>query len=274
MMRRRLATFALIVALSFALAVACSSRGVDGDSTATEGAATPVAASEPTTAVEVGGYGSVANLVEAVNPAVVTIISLQTFRRFPGDELAGPEAAGTGSGFIVSADGHVVTNAHVIRNADALRVRFADGREADAQVIGADARHEIAVLKIDAGSVIAAAALADSDAVRVGDAVIAIGSVLGEYTNTVTQGVVSGLGRTVTSQSGNRLGNLIQHDAAINPGNSGGPLFNMAGEVVGINTAVVRYTEAGEPVEGLGFAIPSNTVASIVDELISASQTE
>jgi S1-C subfamily serine protease len=278
----RSVTLALVIAMSLSLIAACGSRRAGDDSTATEVAATAIAAhtateeasAAATAAVEDGSFASVPDLVEAVQPAVVTVVSLHIFRRFPGDSGADPEVAGSGTGVVISADGHIVTNAHVVESADLLRILFSDGSEIGAEMIGVDVRHEIAVLKVEASSVIATVALANSDTLRVGEAVVAIGNVLGQYSNTVTEGIVSGLGRTLETRGGAQLGNLIQHDAAINPGNSGGPLFRMTGEVIGINTAVVRYTEAGEPTEGLGFAIPSNTVASIVDQLISANQSE
>jgi 2-alkenal reductase len=215
---------------------------------------------------------SVADIVEAVNPAVVTVINEQRFRGFgnQGDDL---QPAGTGTGFIISDDGYIVTNNHVVEGADSLRVIFESGDEVEAELIGTDAFTDLAVVKIG-GEVPATVPFGDSDALRPGDPVIAIGSALGSYTNTVTLGIVSGLGRQLTSDSGAALEDMIQHDAAINPGNSGGPLLNANGEVVGVNTAVVRFAGSGIPAEGLGFAIPSETVQSIVDLLIADGQVE
>jgi 2-alkenal reductase len=136
----------------------------------------------------------------------------------------------------------------------------------DAELVGTDPLTDLAVVKISE-PVPGVVPLGDSDALRPGEPVIAIGSALGQYTNTVTQGVVSGLSRTLS-----QLDNLIQHDASINPGNSGGPLLNMNGEVVGVNTAVIRNAGSGISAEGMGFAVPSNTVDQIVTQLIEGGQ--
>lgn len=209
---------------------------------------------------------SVADIVERVSPAVVTVVNRQALGLgglFGGDES---EPAGTGTGFIIDEQGHIITNNHVVEGAQEIEVLFSDGSKAPAQLIGADRFSDLAVIKVDR-PVPATLALGDSDALRPGDRVIAIGSTLGDFTNTVTEGVVSGLGRQLETPDGFNLENLIQHDASINPGNSGGPLLNLRGEVVGVNTAVVR--QAGFlPIEGLGFAIPSNTVRIIADQLI------
>jgi 2-alkenal reductase len=209
---------------------------------------------------------SLADLVEAVNPAVVTVINRQTFTGFYGQ--SDEQVAGTGTGFIVSADGYIVTNAHVVEGSESLGVVYFDGAEVDATLIGYDPVTDIAVIRVD-GVVPAVAAIGDSTLLRPGDRVIAIGSALGSYTNTVTEGIVSALGRSLQASLGApALEDLIQHDAAINPGNSGGPLFNLNGEVVGVNTAVVRRASTGINAEGLGFAIPSMTFEHIVDSLI------
>lgn len=222
-----------------------------------------------------GSYASVADLVAAVNPAVVTVINEQTFRGFGQSGQGNVQPAGSGTGFIISQDGYVVTNNHVVEGSDALKVIFADGTEVDATLIGADAVSDLAVIQIPAADVKATLSLGDSGTLQVGQAVVAIGSALGEYTNTVTEGIVSGLGRSLDSGNGSAgLEDLIQHDAAINPGNSGGPLLNLNGEVVGVNTAVVRYAGNGEPAEGLGFAIPSNTVKEITSQLIGQGAVE
>ncbi|HUG15459.1 MAG TPA: trypsin-like peptidase domain-containing protein [Thermomicrobiales bacterium] len=219
-------------------------------------------AQEPTLADRL----SLADLVDAVNPAVVTVYNRQTFTGFYGQ--SGEQVAGTGTGFIVSADGYIVTNAHVVEGSQSLGVVFHDGSEVSATLIGSDPVTDLAVIRVE-GDVPAVAAIGDSTLLRPGDRVIAIGSALGNYTNTVTEGIVSALGRTL--QAGGTspaLEDLIQHDAAINPGNSGGPLFNLNGEVVGVNTAVVRQATSGVPAEGLGFAIASETFQHIVDRLI------
>lgn len=210
---------------------------------------------------------SLADLVEAVNPAVVTVINRQSFTGFFGQNSE--QVAGTGTGFIISADGYIVTNAHVVEGSQSLGVVYYDGTDVDATLIGYDTVTDLAVIRVE-GDVPAVAAIGDSTRLRPGDRVIAIGSALGNYTNTVTEGIVSALGRSLQAGMGApALEDLIQHDAAINPGNSGGPLFNLDGEVVGVNTAVVRRATTGVSAEGLGFAIPSMTFEHIVESLIA-----
>lgn len=221
-------------------------------------------------------FDSVPDLVEAVNPAVVTVINEQRFQGFGNFGQADDgqlQPAGSGTGFILTEDGYIITNNHVVEGSDDLTVIFEDGSEVDAELIGADPLTDLAVIRVSE-DVPATVGLGDSGELRVGESVIAIGSALGEYTNTVTQGIVSGLGRSLQAQSGAGLENMIQHDAAINPGNSGGPLFNMQGQVIGVNTAVVRQAATGIDAEGLGFAIPSNTVMEIANQLIENGSVE
>ncbi|RIK46502.1 MAG: 2-alkenal reductase [Chloroflexi bacterium] len=238
------------------------------DPTATRSQSGQVATVEPTveTNATVEQVLSVADIVEKVNPAVVTVINQQRFSGFynDGSDL---QPAGSGTGFIISEDGYIVTNNHVVEGSQALQVIFENGDTVEATLVGTDPFTDLAVVKIS-GPVPATVPLGDSNALRPGDAVIAIGSALGEYTNTVTMGIVSGLGRSLQSRTGGSLESLIQHDAPINPGNSGGPLINMHGEVVGVNTAVVRTSSSGITAEGLGFAIPSDTVQHIATLLI------
>ncbi len=215
-------------------------------------------------------YDNIADLVEDVNQAVVTVINEQKFAGF-GQTMSELQPAGSGTGFIVSEDGYVITNNHVVEGSDSLIVMLLDGTRIPATLVGTDPLTDLAVIKID-GEVPATVPLGDSSELRVGEEVVAIGSALGEYTNTVTQGIVSGLGRSLDSQRGGGMENMIQHDASINPGNSGGPLLNMQGQVVGVNTAVVRQAEPGVTAEGLGFAIPSNTVKDIARQLIDNGQ--
>lgn len=206
-------------------------------------------------------------IVEQVSPAVVTVINE---RDFGGDFFSpdGLRPAGTGTGFIISEDGYIITNNHVVEGSDGLRVIFENGEESPAELVGTDAFTDLAVLQVE-GPVPATVPLGDSAALRPGETVIAIGSALGEFTNTVTAGVVSGLGRQL---QGSGLDNMIQHDASINPGNSGGPLVTLDGEVVGVNTAVVRNAGAGVAAEGLGFAVPSNTVKEVFEEIVDTGQ--
>lgn len=211
-------------------------------------------ASEALTPVEV---------VEKVGPAVVTVIN----RQFEDGSLESVPS-GSGSGFILDDHGHVVTNQHVVEGGVEFDVVLADNRELPATLIGADANSDVAVLKIDA-AVPAVADIGDSESLLPGQAVLAIGSPLGTFTNTVTEGIVSGLGRTVPDEDGGpELLNLIQHDAAINPGNSGGPLVTLSGEVVGINTLGIIDAQ------GLFFAVPSETVKRISAELIAEGDVD
>jgi 2-alkenal reductase len=206
---------------------------------------------------------SAVDVVEAVSPAVVTVINEVVYGRESGGGSTQDQGAGTG--FIIDADGHIVTNQHVVAGGDAFRVKFANGEERDAVLVGADEVSDLAVVKVE-GDMPAIVSFGDSDALKPGQTVLAIGSALGQLSNTVTQGVVSAIGRDF---SGGSYSNLIQHDAAINPGNSGGPLFNLRGEVIGVNTLGIPETESGAPVQGIFFAIPSNSVAQIAQTLIA-----
>lgn len=201
---------------------------------------------------------AIEDAVARVGPAVVTVVN--TF---------GGGGQASGSGVIFSADGHIITNNHVVEGARQLEVIFPDGQSVVADLIGTDPFADVAVIKIDS-PVPAYAELGNSDALSPGETVIAIGSPLGDFRNTVTVGVVSALGRTMQSDTGYQMEDLIQTDAAINHGNSGGPLVNLAGQVVGINTLVVRGNGfASDQAEGLGFAVSVNVVKAVSDQLIA-----
>ncbi len=210
------------------------------------------------------------DLVEKVGPAVVTVINQQTV----GDLFGGQETvqAGAGTGFIIDNEGHIVTNWHVVTGGTSFSVILSDGTEVPAELLGEDPRDDLAVVKIDPSNVTATVPLGDSSQLRQGQTVLAIGSPLGSFGNTVTMGIVSALNRNQlenpTSNYCQNYTNLIQHDAAINPGNSGGPLFNLKGEVVGVNTLGIPVSQTGTPIQGIFFAVPSNTVSAVVDELI------
>ncbi len=180
------------------------------------------------------------------------------FRDFFG-HMPPQERHALGTGFVISPDGYIVTNNHVIEGADEVIVKFRDGREYKAEIVGADPKVDVGLLKIKARR-LKTVRLGDSDKLRVGDWVVAIGNPFG-LEQTVTAGIVSAKGRVIGSGP---YDDFIQTDAAINPGNSGGPLFNIRGEVVGINTAI--YTRSGGS-NGIGFAIPINLAKSIIDEL-------
>jgi putative serine protease PepD len=172
---------------------------------------------------------------------------------------------GTGSGIVVSRDGLVLTNNHVVGDADEIEVRFNDGSAQSGEVVAADPTLDLAVVRIRGADGLKAAPIGDSTRLRVGDTVVAIGSPLG-LEGSVTSGIVSGLDRTIPAREGSGSGKIrgvIQTDAAINPGNSGGPLLNAAGEVVGINTAIATTSEQGGNI-GLGFAVPVNAARDLL----------
>lgn len=205
---------------------------------------------------------AVVDTVKAAEPAVVTIINTAQTRTQRNGVV--PSIA-EGSGVIIDQQGHIITNAHVVDGAQQIQVVLNDGTNLDAKLVGADTVSDIAVIQVT-GKMPAFLPLGDSSALELGETVIAIGSPLGSYRGSVTTGVVSGLNRSV---DGSGQEDLIQTDAAINHGNSGGPLLNLAGQVIGINTLVVQNTNNGDVAQGLGFAIPSNTVSTIVQQLIS-----
>ena len=175
-------------------------------------------------------------------------------------------SAASGSGFIISDDGYILTNFHVIENSNSITVAMYDGTEYEAELIGYDESNDIAVLKIEAED-LAPVILGDTDKLNVGDPVVAIGNPLGELTFSLTAGTVSAMGRTVTMSNGITM-KLIQTDCAINSGNSGGALFNMYGEVIGITNAKYSSSSSGASIDNIGFAIPLNDVRSIVESII------
>ena len=239
----------------------------------------------------VGEESATTQAVQKVSPAVVSVIvtkelqqyynytgpdfNLNDFFGFPFDDLfdspqqqaPGPtekREVGSGTGFIITSDGLIVTNRHVVEDTSAeYSVVLSDGTRYDAQVIARDPFNDIAFLKVEASG-LPTAQLGDSDELKIGQTVMAIGFSLGEYSNSVTKGIVSGIGREIVADSGGqaeKLENVIQTDAAINPGNSGGPLINLQGQVIGINTAVNLSGQL------IGFAIPINSVKQVIDSV-------
>jgi 2-alkenal reductase len=208
---------------------------------------------------------TITQAVQKIGPAVVTVVGTLPGQMSPfgqtGDQTV------SGSGVFISQTGYILTNNHVIDGVKDVTVILSDGSQEKATIVGADRYSDIAVLKTD-GKVPAVAILGNSDVLNPGETVIAIGSPLGDFKNTVTVGVVSATGRSIDTGQGYTVDGLIQTDAAINQGNSGGPLVNLAGEVIAINTLIVRNSGSGTVAEGLGFAIPVNTAQAVAEQII------
>ena len=203
----------------------------------------------------------VIDLADIVDSAAPSVVEVFTETKQVSSWFQEYVTEGAGSGVVLYEDGYIVTNHHVIDGANTIKVRLSDGQTYTAALTGTDAKTDLAVLKINASG-LAAAKLADSSAVRVGDFVIAIGNPLGELGGTVTEGIISAKDREITIDG--EAMTLLQTSAAVNPGNSGGGLFNLNGELVG----VVNAKSSGDDIEGLAFAIPANTVKEIAQELI------
>jgi serine protease Do len=212
---------------------------------------------------------AVTEAVGKVGPAVVTVINhLESRGGNPFFRQMEPRLKASGSGVFISEKGYVVTNNHVVAGNRTLDVILRDGRTLTARLVGTDEFADLAVLKVDE-SAPAWAEFGNSDALKPGETAIAIGSPLGEFQNTVTVGVVSATGRSLPTGEAYQMEDLVQTDAAINSGNSGGPLVNSAGQIIGINTLVVRGgSSPGDVAEGIGFAIASNAVKAISNQLI------
>jgi serine protease Do len=208
---------------------------------------------------------TITQAVQKVGPAVVTVVGTipgqTTFFGNTGDQTV------SGSGVFISSQGYILTNNHVVDGTTSLNIVLSNGTQEKATIVGTDQYNDIAVLKTD-GKVPAVAALGNSDLLKPGESVIAIGSPLGDFKKTVTVGVVSATGRSIDTGQGYQIEGLLQTDAAINPGNSGGPLVDLAGEVIGINTLIVRGAGNGSVAEGLGFAIPVNTAQAVATQII------
>lgn len=212
--------------------------------------------------------GDIANVVDRVGPSVVSIVTTAT-----GNSRYGiREQEGAGTGIIVGKDGYILTNKHVVAGASKVSTVLSDGTQYEnVKVLGVDPLNDVAFLKIENVSNLPAVELGDSSSVRVGQRVVAIGNSLGQYQNTVTSGIISGIGRPIAAQSGDtveNLSDLLQTDAAINPGNSGGPLLNLNGQVIGINTAII------ENAQGIGFSIPINATKGILKGVLSKGTVE
>lgn len=239
--------------------------GFTGDGTSTSPRATPQPTALPVvvataTPLPQQDYESLeleerllVNLVQRVGPSVVHI------------QITTATGSGSGSGFFYDREGHIVTNNHVVEDAETIRVVLADGSQVAAEVVGTDPDADLAVIRVDApADLIVPAGLGDSSKIQVGQWAVAIGNPFG-LERTVTRGIISALGRVFPQESGFSIANLIQTDAAINPGNSGGPLLDLRGRVIGVNTMIVSETGASA---GLGFAIPVNIVKKVAPALI------
>lgn len=212
----------------------------------------------------------IASVATKVSPSVVSIVTQSERQSYFGGTQS---QEGAGTGIVVSSDGYILTNKHVVQNSGTVSVVTTDGSTYEnVKVVGQDPLNDIAFLKISGASGLTPANLGDSSSVRIGQSVVAIGNALGQYKNTVTSGIISGTGRSVTASgegaSTETLTDLIQTDAAINPGNSGGPLVNMAGQVIGINTAIA--SEAN----GVGFTIPINATKGLLKGVLANGKVE
>jgi S1-C subfamily serine protease len=219
----------------------------------------PAMTEEPANALE----GQVVAVYESAAPGVVNISTVVIAYDFFMRPV--PQEGGTGSGFVYDAEGHIVTNYHVVENAEELSVTLADGEVYPAQIVGVDPSNDLAVVRIDVENLPQPIALGDSDVLRVGEFVVAIGNPFG-LERTLTVGVISSLGRVIQSPDGRFIGEAIQTDAAINPGNSGGPLLDLEGRVIGVNSQIISPSRASA---GIGFAVPVNTVKRVVPQLIA-----
>jgi putative serine protease PepD len=264
--RTALATAMTSAALLGAGTVAAVTIAFDGDSTATASqvtvtSAAPAASSSSSTVGEIYKR-SAAAVVE------ITVTSAGQASQLGG---SGGTQQAQGSGFVYDTDGHVITNQHVVDGAESVSVKFADGKTYSAKVVGADPSTDLAVIDVDApASALKPLELADSSAVEVGDGVIAIGSPFG-LEQTVTTGIVSALHRQITSPNNFSIDDAIQTDAAINHGNSGGPLLDMNGDVIGVNSQIESDSGGND---GVGFAVPSDTISRIVGALIDDGSVE
>jgi S1-C subfamily serine protease len=267
-LRRNLVVFAMVTTLVVAASLACGlplslspsppqPPLVEPTSTA---APPPLAPPPPEAANAL--EAQVVAVYEQSAPAVVNITS----RSVAYDFFMRPvPQEGTGSGFLYDATGHIVTNYHVVENAESVSVAFPEGEVYEAEVVGVDPSTDLAVLYVAARELPAPIAVSDSDRLRVGQFVVAIGNPFGQE-GTLTVGVISALGRIIESPDGRFIGEAIQTDAAINPGNSGGPMLDLLGQVIGVNSQIVSPVQGSS---GVGFAVSSNTVRRVVPELIA-----
>jgi S1-C subfamily serine protease len=229
--------------------------------------AAPRTTATPAGVITLREESALTDVVAKVGSSVVTVVNQGQTQRDMFGNLR--QAESLGSGVLIAPEGYLITNNHVVEGNASLSVITSDGKQYDAQVVGADSLSDLAVLKVNGDLGVPGVPLGDSDQLLAGQRVVAIGSALGEFKNTVTSGIISGLNRSLDTDAGFRMEGLIQTDAAINHGNSGGPLVNLQGQVIGINAMIIRSSGTSTDVaEGIGFAIASNTVRTIAAELI------
>ena len=265
--RSALTVAGVVAALVLGAGLGAAAFSVLDDSGATVVRQVTVTTGEPTAQSRTAKSGiAISSIYDRTSKGVVEIQATSG-----SDGFGGPSASSQGSGFVYDDEGHIVTNQHVVAGAGSLAVILWNGAEYQARLVGTDSSTDLAVLQIDAPrSVLEPLALADSGAVSVGDPVLALGSPFG-LEGTLTQGIVSALHREMTAPNRYKILDTIQTDAAINHGNSGGPLLDDRGRVIGV-TAQIESESGGS--DGVGFAIPSNTVRSIVDQLVATGKVE
>lgn len=277
--RNTLRTRAGAIALAVVLGLGIASRVVFGGFNqvvaAPETLVTQTTQAAPSTVTGL----SVADVVAKANPAVVTITNLAQIPagRHGGLSSDTPQPVGKGSGFILDTKGHIITNSHVVEGATELSVEFSDGTTATAKLIGRDSFQDVAVIQVDPSATVklpGVSTLGSSASLRVGDPVVALGTPLGEFTNSATDGIVGGLDRSLDTGANYRLPNLIQHDAPISPGDSGGPLLDLNGNVIGMNVAKADTSMlmGGGQAEGIGFAIAVDAVKDVANQLIAKGE--
>ncbi len=259
----------VVAALTAAVVGACAGFGgyLLGQQNDTSTASAPAAITQVESNQTPPAKGSIGAMVQQVLPSVVSILA------------EGKTQSGSGSGFVLRSDGYILTNNHVVdpvNSSGKLSVVLTDGTKLNSEVVGTNPAYDLAVVKVDEGS-LPAVTLGNSDALHVGDAVVAIGAPLG-LAGTVTSGIISALNRPVTTGNTNSTSfiDAIQTDAAINPGNSGGPLLNSVGQVIGINSAIASMANGSAEVGsiGLGFAIPVNSAKRIAEEIIATGTSQ
>jgi S1-C subfamily serine protease len=267
----------LLVAAVLGAGLALGGAALFGDLGKTTTVREVQAAASPAAATAISGNGarlSINDIYKRAAPGVVQVTST-TIVNVPADPFFGnpllpqqQRQQSLGSGFVVDKAGHIVTNFHVVDGAKQVRVSFSNGASMKATVVGTDPSSDLAVLKIDASSrALTPLPLGDSDQIKVGDPVVAIGNPFG-LDRTVTSGIVSAIQRAITAPNGYTIDHVIQTDASINHGNSGGPLLNGRGEVIGVNSQIETGNSGTGGNVGIGFAVPSNTVKTVIAQLI------